>query len=631
MINQNHCYIKLLAILLGIVALLSSFWSCTNTPEPTSTPIIQPSPTNTPKPEPTATDTPEPSSTPFIESTTTESTSTIQPSPTNTSKPEPTATNTPEPPPSSSPEHTAIKSDEIEEPTATSQIEVSINEQTLWSDLFPAFNEEELRCIQNELGAETFQTMLDQQASTFVTGSNPGEEVYSILQCLTQQTAAEMMVAAFAMVDPSINIETKNCIRKLFSEVDIVKFLSLSSPDALNNEELQDLSAATETLNNCLLKSFSFMDEDPSGQLIWQYNEQFAQPRILDGDMLFVETSEGDLHALEKNTGDLLWKHDLDEGFAEMPVSLSVTDDIIYATSEARSTLYAIAKNSGRFLWSYDSYGGIESDITISDGNIYFWEDQTILQVLDSSTGKSLWQYNSPCYPYHQPAIVKGLIYIGFCDEELHIIDAANGAPVRYNGELIWKDTTTYVESISRLLTNGLSYSIYRDGISAHDALTGEYKWSYETDDHASLSAQVVDDIIYIWSINGPLIFALSTSSGELLWEYLTSSHISAITVANGIIYLATSQAPNLYALNALTGEFIWQFEALNPIYLSPIVSDGIVYITPSDSRIYALDTSTGELIWSYILGYSAQAKPIIEDGIAYIGEFAGISAIKGP
>ena len=94
-----------------------------------------------------------------------------------------------------------------------------------------------------------------------------------------------------------------------------------------------------------------------------------------------------------------------------------------------------------------------------------------------------------------------------------------------------------------------------------------------------------------------------------------------------GIVYIG-SYDHRLYALSATTGRILWSYKTGYYIYSSPAIANGIVYVGSDDRSVYALDASTGAMLWSYQTGSYVISSPAVVNGVVYIGSIDHISIL---
>ena len=151
-----------------------------------------------------------------------------------------------------------------------------------------------------------------------------------------------------------------------------------------------------------------------------------------------------------------------------------------------------------------------------------------------------------------------------------------------------------------------------------------EVLWKKNLGGIIGLSSPVVSNgVVYVGSFDHKL-YALDSSSGNILWMAKTDDLIwSSPAVADGNVYIGSGDF-NVYAFNAKTGSLTWNVKTGGSVSSSPAVVKGVVYIGSGDSYVYALDASTGSLIWRAATGGAINSSPAVVDGVVYIGSEDG-------
>jgi len=148
-------------------------------------------------------------------------------------------------------------------------------------------------------------------------------------------------------------------------------------------------------------------------------------------------------------------------------------------------------------------------------------------------------------------------------------------------------------------------------------------------------SPTVVDGVVYQGWLDGNL-YAIDSSTGELLWEFQTGDWIvSSPMVKGNTVYVGSSNG--LYAVNTGDGTERWKLslprddEFSRPRFSSsPIATDDVVYAASTNGVLYALDTSNGEEFWRYTITGAFWSSPTLRDGILYIGSKTDSGQLSG-
>lgn len=125
-----------------------------------------------------------------------------------------------------------------------------------------------------------------------------------------------------------------------------------------------------------------------SGAIKWQVqlnkNKRFRDidaQVVVDQDQLFVPGFDDKLYVLAPQTGALLWK--LDQGAYS---KITLTDKmIVYPTSSGE--VLALNKEDGKILWSYKLKQGLATEVKLYKDMLVFGESQGAVKFLEASSG----------------------------------------------------------------------------------------------------------------------------------------------------------------------------------------------------------------------------------------------------
>jgi outer membrane protein assembly factor BamB len=144
--------------------------------------------------------------------------------------------------------------------------------------------------------------------------------------------------------------------------------------------------------------------------------------------------------------------------------------------------------------------------------------------------------------------------------------------------------------------------------------LTGEAKKSIEELGALAMTPIVVDDVVYLQDLSND-VYALSLSSGALLWEYTVNTPErsgpgpNGVAVAHGVVYGMTNTAA--FALDASNGHPLWVNRKIlkkgqGTFGIQPQVANGRVYLASQYGSgkgggiLLALNATTGKVLWTF-------------------------------
>jgi outer membrane protein assembly factor BamB len=144
----------------------------------------------------------------------------------------------------------------------------------------------------------------------------------------------------------------------------------------------------------------------PNGGRALQYPAARSTPTV-DGDLLFALGSDGDLACLETATGSARWRKNLRTEFGGEPGTWAYAEsplidgDVLVCTPGGKeSTLAALNKKSGDVIWKSaipdGDQAGYASVIVVETGGVkqYVQFLQKGVVGIDAKTGKFLWRYD---------------------------------------------------------------------------------------------------------------------------------------------------------------------------------------------------------------------------------------------
>lgn len=131
-----------------------------------------------------------------------------------------------------------------------------------------------------------------------------------------------------------------------------------------------------------------------TGRQIWEIalnrNKRFKDidtSPVVDGDRVYVAGYDDKLYCVSAERGEILWRQD-GGGFAGLTLAES---RLYYPTSNGE--IRAIERDSGKIIWTYKVERGIASSVVPYRGVLVFGESRGFLRFLDPATGKSIAEY----------------------------------------------------------------------------------------------------------------------------------------------------------------------------------------------------------------------------------------------
>ena len=108
----------------------------------------------------------------------------------------------------------------------------------------------------------------------------------------------------------------------------------------------------------------------------------------LNGQSLFVTSSDGRLYALRKGTGEIMWIKYNSSPFSTLQI---LNNQTLYA-SDAYGDIVSIESESGRTLWRYRTRKALRVPVALYEGMVYAGTADGFVYAIDRATGRLRWR-----------------------------------------------------------------------------------------------------------------------------------------------------------------------------------------------------------------------------------------------
>jgi outer membrane protein assembly factor BamB len=320
----------------------------------------------------------------------------------------------------------------------------------------------------------------------------------------------------------------------------------------------------------------------------WDAHVLLEFPPILVGDRMFVTTNDGEVVALNRRNGNVVWKRDLGYLAASSPAygGGRVYVTILERTRGVRAgKVAALRARDGKILWAQPLASRTESSPLYDDGRVYFGAENGTVYSMGAKRGRVAWRFKAAGAVKGGVALADGKLYFGAYGGSVYAV-------WQRNGRLAWSTGTrganfglsagnfyaTPAVAFGRVFIGNTDGNMY-----SFSSETGRLAWRRGTGSYVYASPAVAhvpggQPTVYFGSYDGTF-YALDARSGATRWTYRDGGKISgAATVVGNIVYYSNWGKRNTTALGARTGKRVWKSDrgAFNPI-----ISNGrMIYIT---------------------------------------------------
>jgi outer membrane protein assembly factor BamB len=253
-----------------------------------------------------------------------------------------------------------------------------------------------------------------------------------------------------------------------------------------------------------------------------------------DGGWLYALGSAGDLVCIDSKSGDIRWQKNLQTDFAGKPGEWAYSesplvdgDAVVVTPGGEEATLVALNKNSGEVIWKARVPQGDEAAyasivILNVDGvkqYVQFLEKGVV--GVDAATGKFLWRYdntakNSPAN-IGTPVASDGCVYSGTHHGGAGLIKInaiREGTQLHYVVEEKYFDKKLPTAIGGAVLVDGYLYGTNRTSMTCADFKTGEVKWTQDRG-LAPASLCYADGMLYVHSENSGEVALVEATPDE--------------------------------------------------------------------------------------------------------------------
>ena len=294
-----------------------------------------------------------------------------------------------------------------------------------------------------------------------------------------------------------------------------------------------------------------------------------------------------------------VWSLSLGEG-PQWPAALTAAEGFLFV---------GLRDETIRVLRPAD--GSLEAEFRATDevntAPLYH-DNSLIVTARDGSLSRLAWPSGQPLW--RAPLDAVGVVPYG----KNLLVSSRAGSLNAYasSGDPLW----TY-EADSPLVTlplvyGGHAYGITQDGwVHAVDALTGQGKFKVELG-RVTATPAAKDGILLLPERGGDL-HAFDLETKEVCWTYNLEGQLWASPVCWQEYVYAVSWANVVRCLSLRSGDDVWAYPLSAHVTATPVVAGGILYVVTEGGQLLALEAQTGELLFedTVTLG-PVQASPLV-------------------
>jgi outer membrane protein assembly factor BamB len=372
-----------------------------------------------------------------------------------------------------------------------------------------------------------------------------------------------------------------------------------------------------------------------SGEKIWVMDMGYpiSGKVTVEAGKLYFSTDEGQLLAMETNSGKTIWKNKLPEVKQSVRLcsSIALGKETLYIGS-ADKHIYAINKKDGTIISKSLLDDWVRAKPVIFDdyifaatlsGSLYKLSLQSL--EIEQKTEVSAHSIYSDINIYNED------LFLVSSDFYIHKINLATG-------EKDWQTSTfesVHTEEGERILADLVGQPDYQSSaivvddvayvggprfIYAIEVDTGKELWKFETLGQVCGAPAYADGKIFIGQRGGtPYFYCLDANNGKPIWKKKLGWVWASAHCKENKVFVSNENG-TFYCLSQKDGSLVWKKETNNYSYPVPSFYKDLVYFG-SWHDYYAFNANTGELVWKFDMGQgqSDSGTSLVKDGLIYI------------
>lgn len=315
--------------------------------------------------------------------------------------------------------------------------------------------------------------------------------------------------------------------------------------------------------------------------LAWDksYNQPVTSSPLLEDEKVVFGCRDGRLYALDRNSGEVVWRYGAGGGIGASPVYVSGR----FIAADYQGNVFAVGSNDGKALWNIKLPQKVISSPTVSNGEVVVGCLDGYAYALSVETGRTLWKLKTAGRIRASTAHGDGQFYVASYDNKLYAVSEGTGA-VRWTYHLGGSLSSSPAADENRVVVGSVGGGIY-----SIDSKSGKLGWRFDTGAAVKSSIRLDNGRVYAGGNDG-FVYCLNAENGVLKWKYHTGDVVLSRPVVRNNLVIVASYDKNVYCLSAETGEELDRFRSTGSIFSSPAIDDQKIYFGNNNGKFYCLN-----------------------------------------
>ncbi len=328
---------------------------------------------------------------------------------------------------------------------------------------------------------------------------------------------------------------------------------------------------------------------------------------ITGGGRVYTLDSNSKVSALKSQNGGSIWELSLvpeDEDEGVIGGGLAYYGEVLYV-STGYGEVHALDAASGEKKWSYRLGPPIRSAPAVSGGRIFVISHDNQLHTLNAQDGSLIWRYTglpeiTGIIGSSSPAVQGGIVIAPYASGELVALRVENGRPI-WADQLVRTRGLTPLSSINAIralpvIDGNRVYAISHSGrMAAFDLRSGRRAWVRNIS--GVQTPWLAGEYIYLVTTQAEVI-CISRADGRVVWvrqleRYEDPEDLEGPIQWSGPVLasdqlLLVSSTGDAVTISPYTGEVMGRLDLSSAAKIGPVVADGTVYILTDSGDLVA-------------------------------------------
>ena len=309
---------------------------------------------------------------------------------------------------------------------------------------------------------------------------------------------------------------------------------------------------------------------------------------VIAGDTLYVASAEGEVAAINRETGKLLWEVQLDIGLSG---GVGFYENVLMLGSRDGSVLQLDASN-GAVNWTTRLSGEVLAPPQANGKVVIAQSYEGRVQALDFSTGEKVWTFDSnvPVLTIRgtsTPILSNNMVYAGFATGRVLALDANTGSiawEVRVAISQGRSEIERMVDIDGTMVLAGkeLYVASYQGRLVAIDIASGRKLWQQDVSSFAGVSLGFGN--VYVTDEDGTVTAYLRNGQGER-WSQTALGYRELSRPTPVSSYLAVADFEGIvHLMSQVDGSFVGRIKVDGKGARADMVSDGNTFYVYGNS-----------------------------------------------